>query len=364
MLNHVDSPYIRCIAFLYLRFATPPSDLWDWFRPYLQDEEPVEISPSNKRMTVGKYAQSLLTDMDYYGTLLPRLPVSIERDIQVKLLIEQKIQHRAEQHMSDKKLMDYFTKQRGSKIQALYGDDENPTTWYDAVVDKVIYRDENDIELSKPKFIVTFPEYGNTETVTLGEIDVPHNHSSSSYNTGHNNVYDSQHRRETLTNYRDRDGCDPPRQSTLSQGYSDSRNSIHGDRYDRPRHRHNYERGYRRSRSRSRDRDDGYEKQALMEEVRKKERDRIAAKGKQYAARPATFKRSLASHSNSRNNHYSYNDRNATTNQEHHKSGHLQRHRQQQQQQQHHVSHNTNLETPEELAALEEKRRKLQARYG
>lgn len=38
-----DSVYIRAVGFLYLRLATDPGDLWDWFSPYLDDEQ--EITP-------------------------------------------------------------------------------------------------------------------------------------------------------------------------------------------------------------------------------------------------------------------------------------------------------------------------------
>jgi hypothetical protein len=45
-------------------------------------------------------------------------------------------------------------------------------TWYRAVVDRVITRDELfDRSLKYPMFVVTFSEYGNTETVALGEMD-------------------------------------------------------------------------------------------------------------------------------------------------------------------------------------------------
>jgi len=39
-----DSVYIRAVAFLYLRLATDPKELWDWFEPYLDD--PDEITPA------------------------------------------------------------------------------------------------------------------------------------------------------------------------------------------------------------------------------------------------------------------------------------------------------------------------------
>ncbi|XP_037778107.1 pre-mRNA-splicing factor 38B-like, partial [Penaeus monodon] len=34
LLNHSDSPYIRGLGFMYIRYTQPPADLWDWFEPY------------------------------------------------------------------------------------------------------------------------------------------------------------------------------------------------------------------------------------------------------------------------------------------------------------------------------------------
>ena len=56
MLDHVDSPYIRALGFMYIRsdhkpawsaevrcvscrYCQPPVDFWDWFEPYLDDPE-------------------------------------------------------------------------------------------------------------------------------------------------------------------------------------------------------------------------------------------------------------------------------------------------------------------------------------
>lgn len=35
MINNSDSPYIRGIGFMYIRFCQPPQDLWAWMEPYL-----------------------------------------------------------------------------------------------------------------------------------------------------------------------------------------------------------------------------------------------------------------------------------------------------------------------------------------
>ena len=39
LLNHCDSPYIRGLGFMFLRYTLPPASLWDWFEPYMDDEE-------------------------------------------------------------------------------------------------------------------------------------------------------------------------------------------------------------------------------------------------------------------------------------------------------------------------------------
>lgn len=172
-LKHADSPYIRATGFLYLRYAGPPEEMWKWIEPYLQDEEEIQVEQraAGGRMTMGEFVRRLFAQRDYYGTPLPRLPLKVERDLQVKLLQAEDIAERAKMNFKNGARMAHFQK-LGSSVMALYGDDENPVQWYEGVVDRVITRDEETgIQLKYPKFVVTFPEYGNTEIVTLGEMD-------------------------------------------------------------------------------------------------------------------------------------------------------------------------------------------------
>lgn len=39
LITHCDSPYIRALGFMYIRYTQPPPNLLDWFEPYLDDEE-------------------------------------------------------------------------------------------------------------------------------------------------------------------------------------------------------------------------------------------------------------------------------------------------------------------------------------
>lgn len=85
LLDHPDSPYIRAVGFLYLRYAADPKTLWGWFEPYIKDDE--EFSPgSNGRMTtMGVYIRDLLLGQYYFDTLFPRIPVPVMRLIQANL---------------------------------------------------------------------------------------------------------------------------------------------------------------------------------------------------------------------------------------------------------------------------------------
>lgn len=268
LLDHPDSPYIRAIGFLYLRYVGDPKDVYQWIEPYLYDEEPIAVTANAQKKslhnnhnngqrgrrrdqpaepdTIGDFVRKIFSELDYYGTMLPRLPIHIERDIQVKLLLAEKIQHRAQKHLADKGTMSEFQR-IGAEVMALYGDEENPTTWYEAVVDRVLTRNEETGQaLKMPKFIVTFPEYGNTETVLLGEMErrgVPLDPVSSAPPSGSERGYDG------------------------------------GDRYGvRDDHRGGNNGGY-----------------DLYDEVRKREHDRVTAKGRNAVAqRPLSAKASLA----------------------------------------------------------------------
>lgn len=249
MLNHQDSPYIRAIGFLYLRYTCDPPQLFKWFEPYLFDDEPIQVRASKKAVnrggsrggehdtdnTIGTFVRSLLssTSREYCGTMLPRLPIQIERDIQVSILQAEKIQKRAETHFRNKKTMETFQK-LGSSVMATYEDEENPLTWYRAEVDRVVLRGEDGQLLKHPKFVVTFTEYGNTETVTLGEMDLP----------------EGQFYKE-----------DQARGRSEDRGHDDRRGGRSDDLYD---------------------------------EVRKRERDTVTASGRDYYSRPPTTKKSLA----------------------------------------------------------------------
>ena len=138
LLDHRDSPYIRAIGFLYLRYACDPTQIFGWIQPYLYDDEPVQVLANKKGArggsnsdgsgsTIGEFVRSIFSSTSYHGTTFPRLPIQIERDLQVKLLQADKVQKRAETHFRNKTTMEYF-QNLGSRVMATYEDEEKPAT--------------------------------------------------------------------------------------------------------------------------------------------------------------------------------------------------------------------------------------------
>jgi pre-mRNA-splicing factor 38B len=354
ILETEDCPYVRAVGLLYLRYTCPPKDLWKWYEPFLEDEE--EINPSadpSVSMTIGEFCVKLLTEMQYFGTTLPRIPVPIERKMKVMLLLldEKKRRRRTNQRSQD---LGLFCE--GVKVRAIYGDEENEPCWYDAVIDSV---DKDNVH----KYWVTFPEYGNSECVDLGDMELLAEKESEKERDDHEGSKDRKHTRRSpertrdnrdrsnsqkrndrdkerdngsrrrgssrdRERSRDRDGRkkdeksrdhgrgrDSTERMNSKRAYSRSRSRSEG-RGDRNRDRRGDSRDRngdsrserdrvekdkmddrrRGSRSRSAAKDDVKEvhEESLMEKVMKLQRDASAAVGRNYGNRPVSYKGSLA----------------------------------------------------------------------
>lgn len=376
LLTHADSPYIRAIGFLYLRYAGDPKCVYQWIEPYLYDDEPIEARASAAKQsgsseTMGEYVRRLFTDKNYHGTILPRLPIQIERDIQVKLLQAEKIEQRAKKNASDPRAMSCFQK-LGAKVMALYGDEENPVQWYEALVDRVITTDPDTMQrLKYPKFVVTFPEYGNTETVTLGEMEMlgasldDKVMSSNPPQRGGYSDRDSQR-----TGYRDHwrgDGVGAGAgHDDRKRGYDD-RGSGRGYSNPDPNRGRGYgDRGRDHARGHQEDR---WQRGApaasaapltneadLYEEVRRRERETVTSSGRNaIARRPPSTKTSLSVSSNAGPPRRSYSPHASPSPSS----------RDERPPPPHNVeSNNDKRKTSEELASIQAKKRKLMAKYG
>lgn len=100
LINHTDSPYIRALGFMYIRYTQPPADLWEWYKPYLEDEEKIDVKAGGgKEMTIGDMLQHFLSKLEWFSTLFPRIPVPIQKQIE-KNLSEWRLQNKGKIHSS------------------------------------------------------------------------------------------------------------------------------------------------------------------------------------------------------------------------------------------------------------------------
>jgi len=88
MLNHKDSPYIRGLAVLYLRFVCDPKELWGWLQPFVQDEEKLSEMGDGRETTLGRFVVRTLLEIEHLekDVRMPRLPIPVHRDITAKLV--------------------------------------------------------------------------------------------------------------------------------------------------------------------------------------------------------------------------------------------------------------------------------------
>lgn len=86
LIRHKDSPFIRGIGFLFIRYTQPPQDLWKWLEPYLSDTEAIDPKAGGGApMTIGEMVHYLLTKPDWFSTLFPRIPIPTQKEIEEKL---------------------------------------------------------------------------------------------------------------------------------------------------------------------------------------------------------------------------------------------------------------------------------------
>ncbi|XP_057326545.1 pre-mRNA-splicing factor 38B-like isoform X1 [Microplitis mediator] len=86
LINHPDSPYIRALGFMYIRYTQPPADLFSWYDEYLDDEEEFDVKAGGgQMMKMGEILKQFLTKLEWFSTLFPRIPVPIQKELEQRL---------------------------------------------------------------------------------------------------------------------------------------------------------------------------------------------------------------------------------------------------------------------------------------
>jgi len=100
-LNHTDeelrtitdnpeSSIVRCVGFLFIRFAVPPEQLWDRLEEFMLDDAKLVLkdgggSKEGVVTTIGEFIEGLLLKEKYFNTPLPRIPATVRRKLEERL---------------------------------------------------------------------------------------------------------------------------------------------------------------------------------------------------------------------------------------------------------------------------------------
>jgi len=115
LLEHAESPYIRCCGFLYVRFGLPHDQLLFWLSEYLIDDEEFKPTPdSDFKMSVGEFVEMLLCQDKYYNTVLPRLPMVTKRQVEERLAPLVQARKRMQ---ANKQILEVFRDSSGIRIE-------------------------------------------------------------------------------------------------------------------------------------------------------------------------------------------------------------------------------------------------------
>lgn len=93
MVNNRDSTFVRAAGFLAIRYSFKGQDVWDTLKEYLFDTEPFcprrhssasvlqpGVEPT-ANTSMGEWVEGLVSEDKYHGTVLPRLPLPVKREV-------------------------------------------------------------------------------------------------------------------------------------------------------------------------------------------------------------------------------------------------------------------------------------------
>jgi pre-mRNA-splicing factor 38B len=80
LLRSQQSPYLRALGLLYIRFCALPDTQWELYDSMLFDDEEVTLTAVTKnKCTIGQLTRDLIVKVKIFDIIMPRIPVPIHK---------------------------------------------------------------------------------------------------------------------------------------------------------------------------------------------------------------------------------------------------------------------------------------------
>eukprot|EP00930_Biecheleria_cincta_P002355 TRINITY_DN10335_c2_g1_i1.p1 TRINITY_DN10335_c2_g1~~TRINITY_DN10335_c2_g1_i1.p1 ORF type:complete len:669 (+),score=117.08 TRINITY_DN10335_c2_g1_i1:61-2067(+) len=122
LIHHRSSSLIRAAGFLLVRFSRGPREVWRCLRNYLFDLE--NSCHLGCEQSMGEWVEGLLTNEKYHGLMLPRLPLSVKKEMAPELVQIGELRQAYRWNMHQ---LEHF-RRRGAKVELLQGASWCPAT--------------------------------------------------------------------------------------------------------------------------------------------------------------------------------------------------------------------------------------------
>jgi len=268
LLTHKNI-YVRIAGILFLRFYSEPEYLFDYLKKYLKEKKEYFFPTVDKKVKINlkEYVIILFKELNHYGTILPRIPIKIEREIKMKIILFEEEEKRIENNLNNIKKFNI-----GMEINVYFNDGKS---------ERGILKEFDKNKIGSIKVEVK----GKEMIVGIGNIElIEYSYFEKKFRKYD---YDSSDEEKKYKNY---DKNNNNRHHHNHHYHNHSHSLSHNNKKKEHSKSHSSSSSFKK-RERSRDKEI---KGDLYEQILEEEKKNSLAKGKYYSYMPTSYKKGLS----------------------------------------------------------------------
>ena len=277
LLTHKNI-YVRITGILFLRFYSEPEYLFDYLKKYLKETKEYFFPTVDKKTKINlkEYVIDLFRELNHYGTILPRIPIKIEREIKMKIILFEEEEKRIENNLNNIKKFNI-----GMDINVYFNDGKS---------EKGILKEFDKNKIGSIKVEVK----GKEMTVGIGNIElIEYSYFEKKFRKNDNNdnenyYYYKKKEDEKKINNDDKNNHNKHHHNHSHHSHNHSHSHSHKNKKE---HSKSHSSSSLKKKERSRDKEI---KGDLYEQILEEEKKNSLAKGKYYSYMPTSYKKGLS----------------------------------------------------------------------